>query len=431
MSSWLKSIRNGASHVKNVDDFNIKVNGIKNASSGISSIDDTFKNLDYIHKGDEMYINDARIRDLEPQFRLGNITKGLDDANVVSSIPPSSESTFRTTIAKETPDIDVKNLDYKINSAKNFHKDLDVKSTSGADLESKLSNVSKEKTKSMWSKIVKIVGVGGVAAGVFTAVLLTDNIFDDIHTAADARNGCFLINKNTNTEACKIVSKSCGYGSASASTAQVCDSSITDNLQYNIYLMVTHFVQTDDTSNIENLKNMGCQWPDGATADQVLAIEDNVPILVEFYNASYSTLSSVPFYACDSVPGYEGCIACDPTQPTISMNFTSTETLDGNMNYKCITNTTAIEAITDIATSLGIDIFSASGDSLSGSFQGNFFIALLLLLSIIAIIAIVIKFKPKKTTEPQPGQQQTNSQYMTNEDVSTNKRPVKATDKIR
>ncbi len=418
MSSWLKSIRNGASHIKSVDDFNFKVDGIKNASSGVQSIDDTFKNLDYIQKGDEMYINTGRIRDLEKDFRVGNISKGLEKADVVSTIPASSESLFRTTIEKEAPDLDVLDLDAKVTSAKKFHSDLDVTSTSGADLEGKLSTMSKEKAKSMWAKIVKVVGVGGVAAGVFTAVILTNNVFEDIHKAADARNGCFLIYKNTNTQACKIVSKSCGYGTASAASAQTCDSTMTNTLSYNIYVMVLHYVTTSDTTNIDALKAKGCQWPDGATVDQVLGVEANIPILVQHYTDTYPTFTSVPFVACDMMPNYEGCVACDPTQPTISRNFTSTETLDGNMNYKCITNTTAIEAVTDIATSLGIDIFSASGDSLSGSLQGNFFMVVIIILALIAFIAIIIKLVPKKdkptsqqqqSSQPQQQQQSGNS----------------------
>lgn len=401
MSAFLKSIRNGASHIKSTPDFNLKIDNIKNTSSGVSSIDDVFKDLNYKQVGDEVHINDARLRDLEGDFRVGNVISGLNKANVATTISAGDEALFRNAISKDVPDLDIKNMEMKINSAKKFHSDLDVKSTSGADLEAKLSPSSKEKTKSLWSKIVKVAAGSGIAVGLFTAAYLTDNIFDDIHNAASARNGCFLVSKKTNVEACKIVSKSCGYPTASASSSQVCSTDLIDKLQYNIYIMTHHIEDTADSTAIDELVTLGCEWTSGMTADQVLAIENNVPVLMQYYTTKYPTLASVPFVACDVVTNYQGCIACDPTQPTISKLFTSTETMDSNVVYKCISNTSAIEAITDIATSMGVDILSTSGDSISGSFQGNFFIALVILLGLIALIAIVLKFSSgnKSTTQ--------------------------------
>lgn len=394
--SWLKDIRFGSKPLKAAEDFDINIGKIKSAESGVDNIDTAFKNLDYKQVGDEIHVNKARYRDMEAKFRQGEISSALTDADVATSITTSDEALLKETLRNDAPDIDVKELDTKIDSAKSFHSDLDVTSTSGADLESKLSTGSKEKANSMWAKIKKVVGVGVVATGVFTAVLLTDSVFDDIHNAANARNGCFLVYKSSNTQACKVASKSCGYG-ASTSTIPTCDTDMSKNLQYNIFLMVTHYVNTKDATNITALKGKGCTWPDDATADVVLGEEANIPILSEYYETTYPTFSDVPFVACDLVGSdYVGCVSCDPTQPTNSVKFTSSETLDGNMVYKCITNTSAIEAITDLATTLGVDIFSASGDSLSGSFQGNFLLAIIVILVLITAIALIFKFAVKK-----------------------------------
>ncbi|UOT91770.1 ODV-E56 [Aratus pisonii nudivirus] len=397
MTSWLKSIRYGSTPLKTVDDFATNVDLIKNADSGVSNIDNTIKNLDYKQVGDEIHVNNARFRDMEEKFRLGEISDALKDADVVSTITTSEESILKNTLSKEAPDIDIKKLDDRIESAKSVHKDLDVTSTSGADLESKLSESSKEKAKSIWTKIVNVVGVGAVAAGVFTAVIITTNVFEDISNAAQARNGCFLTYKASNTQACKIPSKSCGYGVTSGTSEPICSTSDVQDLKYNIYCMVNHFVNTGATTNIDELVALGCTWPVDATADDVLMIESNIPILSSYYDTQYPDFGTVPFVACSIVGSdYVGCVACDPTQPTNSPYFSSSETLDGNMMYKCITNTTSIEAITDIATSVGVDIFSASGDSISGSFQGNFFIAVIIILFLIAVIALIIKVIPKK-----------------------------------
>nr|WOZ57598.1 ODV-E56 [Menippe mercenaria nudivirus] len=398
MASWLKSIRKGLGSVKDAADFDVRIDSVKNAKSGISNIDDTFKNLEFKQKGDEIYIHDTRMRDMDVDLRKGNIIKALDDANVPSSISASDEAAFRKTLSSEAPDVDIADLDAKIKSAKRFHSDLDVKSTSGADLESKLSNGSKEKAKSIWSRISKVVGVGAVAAGVFTAVLITDNVFDDIHKAAEARNGCYLVYKNTNTEACKITSKSCNGSGGSSDAAKPCTD--VEILKYNIYCMVTHYVQASDTTNIDALKTAGCQWPDGATAQEVLDIEDNIPILVDHYNTKYPTFNSVPFVACELNSDYLGCISCDPTQPTNTLQYASVDDLEGGVTYKCNSNTTAIEAIVDIASAVGVDIFSASGDSISGSFQGNFFVVVIIILTLIALAALAFKLFSSKSKTP-------------------------------
>lgn len=424
MSTWLKNINAGSIPIKDVDSFTTNVDLIKNADSGVQNIDDALKNLNYTQVGDEIHVNEARYRDMEKKFRKGEISSALNDANVTTTVTASDEAILKTSLKKEAPDIDVQELDNKIDTAKTYHNDLDVTSTSGADLESKLSETSKEKAKSMWSKITKVVGVGGIAIGVFTAVKITNNVFDDINDAANARNGCFLVYKSTNTVSCKIPSKSCGYDGGSSTSITPCSTSQLIGTKYNIYCMVHHFVNTNDTTSIDELTALGCVWNSGATAGDVLNVTENLPILSTYYDTKYPDFNSVPFVACE-IPesGYVGCIACDPTQPTNAMGFTSTETLDGNMMYKCITNTTSIEAITDIATSVGVDIFSASGDSLSGSFQGNFLMTVIIILVLIAIIAIIIRFVPKKDKnketvselqksnyqEPQQNQYQQNS----------------------
>ncbi|QBB28611.1 ODV-E56 [Homarus gammarus nudivirus] len=396
---WLDDIGKGSIPIKEAEDFTNAVDVIKGADSGVVSIDNALSNLDYKHVGDEIHVGDARFRDMEVDLRKGNVKKALEDANVPSTITSADESLLKKTLNGGAPDIDIATLDSKISQAKKFHEDLNVTAKDGADLESKLSPKSKEKAKSMYSKITKVVGVGFVASGIFAAVLITGNVWNDLADAANSMNGCFIAYKNTDTVACKITARSCGFSTGGATA---CATEVMKKTQYNIYLMVHDLINSGDTTSIEALKTNGCVWADDATAEDVLGNSANIPILVSYYTTKYPTYDAPAFNPCELGGIVKGCVACDSSLTTEDLGYSSSETLDSNMIYKCILNTSVIEAVTDIVTDLGIDIFNASGDSISGSFQGNFLMSVIVILVLIAIVALVIKFIPNRSKKTTP-----------------------------
>ncbi|UVX94865.1 ODV-E56 [Callinectes sapidus nudivirus] len=391
---WLDDIRFGSKPITAADDFLANTTVIKNAQSGVSSIDNAIKNLEFKQVGDEIHVNNARFRDMEIDFRQGNVKKALDSANVPTSITSADESLLRKTLKNEAPDLDIAEFDMKISQAKKYHDDLDIKASSGADLESKLSTSSKAKATSMYT-IIKTAVIGtGVAVGLFATMKITGNMYEDLTAAAKSRDGCFLVTKSTNTVACKLLARSCG--GATENGAPQCTTEQMQTTIYNINLMVKDIIDKDDATHITALRDLGCDWADGATDLEVLSISENIPILSSYYSTMYPTYDAPTFVPCTLANATGGCVACNSSLPTNDIQYCTSSTLDSNMVYKCISDTTIIEALTDIATNLGIDLFSASGDSVSGSFQGNFFVIVLITLFIIATIALAIKFIPRK-----------------------------------
>lgn len=396
---WLNDIKVGSKPIVSKPDFDVTVNQLKAAKCDVPSIDSVFENLPFTKVNDEIHINDARFRDLEVKFRKGEIKSALDDANISNTIPVADEAALRKTIKAEAPDIDVQELNKKIDTAKKYHEDLNVTAKDGAELESKLSAPSKEKAKSMYSKIVAGIAIGGTATGLFTALIVTGEVFEDIANANNSRNGCFLVYKNTETVACKLPSRSCGYGS---NGAVPCSSENVEKTKYNIYLMVHNIFQQNDEASIAEMKDAGIilgtdnEDPSTYSPDVTLETQDNVGKLIEYYNEKYPSITDVLFDPCAVSGITEGCVSCNTTASTNSVEYATTELLDGNLTYMCIEDSTVIDTLTDIATTLGVDLFTASGDSLSGSFQGNFFLSVIIVLVLVFAIALAIKFIPKK-----------------------------------
>ncbi|UHB41728.1 PIF-5/odv-e56 [Macrobrachium rosenbergii nudivirus] len=392
---WLDDINVGSFPLKNADDFTKNVDIVKNAQSGIKNIDDVFKSLPMTQVGDEIFINGKKsFREVNTKFRKGELNSAFADVDVATTITSADEAVMRKALKEEVPDIDIANLDNNINVAKKHHEDLNVDAKDGADLEGKLSNKSKEKVKSMYSKIKKVVGVGVVAAGVFTALYITDKVYDDLAEATNNRNGCFIVYKNTNTVACKLPARGCGFGDEGAPP---CETELIQKTTYNIRLMVLDIIQTSDTASVKAVNDAGGDWQTGDTADDVLGRSQNISILNGLYPTKYPTIDSVTFNPCTLAGVIKGCVACNSALPTNDIGYCSSETLDTNMVYKCVTDSTVIDTLTDIATNLGVDLFTASGDSVSGSFQGNFFMVLIIILVLIVLGALALKFIPRKS----------------------------------
>ncbi len=400
MSGWLKKMSFGSKPLKTAEDFTNNVNIIKNATSDVAPIDEAIKHLPYKQSGDEILVGNARFRQIEPKFRKGELRSAFNDANVSPSFSASDEAILKKRIKAEAPDIDIADLEVKQAASRKFHEELAVKPKDGADLESKLSRKGKEKTKSIYAKILTASAAGATVFGMFAAMKLTGEVFEDVAKATNERNGCYMVYKNTETTACKIVSRSCGSGTAGAVP---CNDAVMANTKSNIYIMVHEFFNTNNESALDAMADDGIDLGDPKDPDYTLQNSENIHKLTAFYDEWYGDSTHVPTAVpCEIASQTTGCVACDPTMPTNHVSYTSTELLDGNLTYRCIQDSNVIDTLTDIATTMGIDIFGASGDSISGSFQGNFLWTVLIILVLICATALAVKFIPRKSKDKEP-----------------------------
>lgn len=394
--SWLKGIRRGSESITGVGGSNLGdiTTAIKNADSGVPSLNDAIGGLDFKQVGDEIHVGDARWRDVEPSLRVGDITKAFDDMGVSHTISAADEASLKNLLGPNSPDISIKSLENKQLVAKKYHEDIDVEAGSGVELAAKLDKRSKEKVTSMYTKLKKAAGVAAIGAGIFTTIFFTANMWQDISQATNARNGCFLAYKDTATTACKLINRTCGYGELGdppCSTEQV------NSLDFNIYLMVADIIDRTDNTAISALTGLGLDLGDN-TIDGVLSIPTNIPILVDYYKVMYPT-NNETFDACTLGGIAQGCVSCNASLATNSVFYASDQMLEGNFTLKCITNTTVLDTFVDVSTEMGVEIFDALGDSISGSFRGNFFVIIGIILVLVIIVALVLKFKPASTSK--------------------------------
>uniref|UniRef100_A0AAU8GCU8 ODV-E56 n=1 Tax=Faxonius propinquus nudivirus TaxID=3139431 RepID=A0AAU8GCU8_9VIRU len=390
--AWLKTLKKGTGAIIDDAHFTSVVDDIKVAQCGVNSIDDAMASIPFTKIGDELHANNARWRDIEPEIRKGNIRKAFNDMNIPNTILPTDETVMKHLITKDIPDVDLSNLDTKIKLATKYNEDLAVTpGNSGAELEAKLDPKAKQKATSIYTQLAKGAGVVGIGTGIFCAIIFTNNMWEDIAKAANERNGCYIVYKSDKTTACKLLARSC-----SSSTGISCDETMVVNIKYNIYLMCHDIIKTENTTAISDLNtNYGIVLSED-TIDAVLADPANVNNLLTYYDIFYST--GITFNPCETADTTSGCVACDPTNVISSKYFVDGSLLDGAYTFSCVSDSTVIDTLTDVAVGMGIDIFNSISDSLSGGSSGSFFTILGIILVIIVIISLILKFKPKKTT---------------------------------
>ncbi|UBZ25490.1 PIF-5 [Crangon crangon nudivirus] len=410
--AWLKAIRAGTRAVcklpgSTMDEIAVTVKGAK---SGVHSIDDTLKQLELKDIGGEVKVNNARWRDVEPKLREGKIKSALDDMEVSNTISGSDEAVLRKSLKLDAPDIEVKDLENKQLAAKKIHSDVDVipdGESTGDALKNKMSASGRSKATA-WYKI--LVGAGQFAAygvGIFTMIYLGTNVWDNILDATNRRNGCFVVTKDGRVKACKLMDRTCYTAKSQANEDKEilpCGEPYS-TLMRNIYLMIADIKQNSKTDDVATLTAAGVTNMD-KSIDEILSVPANVAILVEQYRNIYPK-GTETFNSCELIGLTKGCVACDSSVSTTSVNYADLSELEGNVTIQCITDSSVLDTLMDVATGMGVDLFGSASDSISGSFKGNFFLIFFIVVVVAAVIAIVLKFKskPKEIAiqhDPQP-----------------------------
>lgn len=391
-SAWLKAIRKGCDEITDVagNTLDDVTDVIKAGDSGIASIDDAVRALPFKKVGDEVHVNDVRWRDIEPLFRKGNIDEAFDKMGVTHTISSADQALFKKSLDEVSPDIKIDELEDKTTVAKKYHSDLDVSAEStGDELAEKLSPSTKAKTKTFYDKLKRYAGPTLIGAGLFTTIIFGVEMWTGLNDAIAARNGCFVVQTDSGATSCKVLSHTCGFGSEGDVP---CTTEVMDTIPYNIRLMCLDITSSADATAIAALTAAGLV-PDltAENIDEVLNVEANIPILVNYYPVYYT--SGATLDGCVLSGLMEDCVACDSTVATNSIYYANTTELEGNVTLKCIKDSTLLDTLVDVSTEMGVEIFDAVGDSVSGSFSGNIFLALFIIIILIAGLTLFSKFK--------------------------------------
>lgn len=401
--SWLKSIRKATKSFKNKSSFNNAVSNLKATKTNIKNIDDIFKHLPYELKNHEMVVNGKRWRSIHGDLRVGNIRKALEELNVPNNITAANEASFRKLFTSDIPEIRMNKIQEKINISKKFHSDLDITGKTAADIEKalkKLKPKSKAKLEASYANIFKISGgLGVVAAGLYTYITITGDMYKDLALATKERDGCFLVNTlNGVTTSCKLISRSCNVESGTP-----CKTKMNEIIPYNINIMLHHFVKNNDSKSLEEISNkLSTNVRDNNDIDTVLSNSKNIEILKQYYNEQFSNNSdnnnhsnNIPFSnPCELYDKTSGCIACDSTATINSESYVDDSELAENYTLKCVRYSTVLETIVEIGQNVASDIFDTATSNSIGT--RNLLPILFMFLITLLSISLGFRFLGKK-----------------------------------
>ena len=389
--SWLKAIRKGTKSLKNPKVFDDAVSNIKHTKSGIKSVDDVFKELPFDKNGDELVVNGQRWRKCQADLRVGNIRKALREMKIVNNITAADEVAFKKMFTSKVPEVDINKMKKNIDASRKFHSDLDIKGLTENEITKQLKQLrpkSKAKLEAGYKTILKRAGVTGVAvAGIYASIVLTNNMYEDLAKATKAREGCFLVSKvDKVTSSCKLILRSCGVENGTA-----CKSMISKILPYNINIMLNHFLEHNDETSLTEIRDNLNITVNKDTIHTVLNQTEDVYKLQKYYKEKFSNEYSPTFAnPCGLYNRTSGCIACNPSATTNSELYVDDSELADNYSLQCVTDSTVLETLVDIATNMGLEIFDATASNSIG--MGNLVSIMFLVLTILLFSSLGLRF---------------------------------------
>lgn len=418
--SFVKSLDGAKPSLANTTVFNARTLAVKEANIGISAIDRAMKKIEFKYVNGSAVVNSSPWRTYVPDMRTGKIRKAFDKMKVTTDIKPRDEAAFKKLLSNDLPDIKVDLMETNIAAAKPSNPGLDIPpAKDGAALKESLSPSDQMKVEITMEKFKKYA-TGGVVAGVIGVILYGGiSLYEDLNRAAKERNGCFIVEYALGTtKGCKINPRSCDLQEGSNSCQN-------NKINANIYTFMYDVVDRNDTQLMAKIKaECGIELSDKSSVVAVLNSSDKTITMVEWYKKNITPDAEI-YNPCDVAKkvnnnvDIKGCIACDSSQPPNSSRYVDDSDLATNLQIKCITNSTILDALVDVATGLGITIFervSDSATSASGSLSNQWFVYIIVIVLIVIIsFSVYLQFFKKsknqgRVIQPPPSQYQQQTQ---------------------
>lgn len=398
MSSALRSFRNASKFVRNATEFNSAVSGIRNVDAGVPAVTTALRDMPMTLTNNRIRSNNADFAQLQSNFRRGEIRTVFNQAEIPHNITPNQETAFRRTIEVVAPDPTLRQMDMNYRNLLNSHADLDIPINNINDVNN-LSPAARAKATSMMTKITRGVKLGGVVVGVVGAAILLEDLLSTAAQAALDRQGCFVTAKvGSRVSSCKISSRSC----ISKLSTELCGNQVTANLEPNLHIRVFNVLK----HHPEYLSALNAAVGTTITESNYQTILNDPAQQIKLFEA-FQSLEAFDFTGneCQELNITSQCIACDPSAPIGSVHFVSDEDLPDNQTIVCVTNSTLLETIVDLATGTGTDIFNSVKNTLSGDNLGTWFTWLGIILLVVVFIALSVRFivpaiQKNKTTKP-------------------------------
>lgn len=367
--SFFKKLASLSATFKSSLDFNVAATAFKNAPTGVSSIDNVFKNLPIaMNTRNKAVVNGIEIKSVRKFLDAGDLSGMLKALNVTTVLDPQVNVAFKNFASVKSPVPTLNKININKTSARKLYPDLDVSTKNMVDYEAflkGLSDVQKKKIggfENTLKKMGKVVlwGVGGASIA-----LLSRPFLQSVFEAMKASTGAFFsYMENGKVKTCKLISRSCGTPetSTNGTTTQACSDVVVlpQELSYNLYFFVQFIKKNSNliqTALLNKYQIPISRWT--PTITEIFKDKMFVDQLESIYREDYNHAFNVK-YPCDVAEIKLGCLASNTNNMEVTAYDHYDQSYDPNLpdgSYLfCVSDPSIIDVITDLIISNGGDL---------------------------------------------------------------------------
>lgn len=377
---------------------------LDSSNLGINVVDNAFKNLKITKDAstDFLKVNDAFVHQFESFLRSGDLVELLRLTKRDVTVSAVDKKLF-SDLAKDYPEKVLRDIDEVSKITKLERPQLNI-TLNNID---KLSDASLKEISHFRRNWGKYMGTGTVALVIGT-VALTDNWFKD---ALAARRGCWMVKTvNGKTTSCRVSRFTCGDAQQSGNNTPggvLCNENDTNEF-YNttLYFMYVASLKNDDTLKVEMAQRLDVRVED---------LERETSNLIK---TKYTIIDSVISQNRLQIPLLEKsticnlkhrefengeipyCRMCDSTVDPKSTKFIDPKQLADNVTFKCVSDPSLVDLLTDMAISTGQNLWDGITSVSASIFKYAKYIAVVAIIValVIAIYFIFSKFVLNRTS---------------------------------
>lgn len=377
---------------------------LDSSNLGISVADNAFKNLKITKdvSTDFLKVNDVFVHQFESFLRSGDLAQLLRLAERDVAVSAVDKKLF-SDLARDYPEKVLRDIDEVSNITKLERPQLNI-TLNNID---KLSNASLKELGHFRRNWGKYVGTGTVALVIGT-VALTDNWFKD---ALAARRGCWMVKTvNGKATSCRVSRFTCGDLQQSSNNTPggvLCNEGDTNEF-YNttLYFMYIVSLSDDDRMKLEMARHLDVRVEDLEKETSNL-IKNKYTIIDSVVSQNRSQIPLLgKSIICDlKHPEFENgeipyCRMCDSTVDPKSTRFIDPKQLADNVTFKCVSDPSLVDLLTDMAISTGQNLWDGITSVSASIFKYAKYIAVVAIIValVIAIYFIFSKFVLNRTS---------------------------------
>ena len=365
MASWSGAMRRAIAHGLTESEGESLIKGLQKATSHVAGIDEIMSKLPYQLEHGTVKVNKVEWSNLISDTRLGNMREFLTKINLPAALVKQVDEIALKNILKDIhPEFKSQAIEDVAARVKSVHPDLNVPMPKGG--EAALAPATRTKIQSLYTNLKTAAKGAALVAGVFATIKFGPALWDSLNQAVIDRNGCWIMIKQPDGKvtACKVANRSCA---TQQDDQRACLPQVARELRGNAYYLVSRALRESDFAELTikaEPKLKGVYEP-GLSVDQILVKHGD--ILQQFIAANHpgidDTDATAPNRHCDQDADKleQKCIMCNPTAAPSSRHYVHAATLPPNMAYKCISNSTILDVLVDVADAAGADLWTGVG----------------------------------------------------------------------